>query len=42
MSEGQVVSAVLKYLRSQTQLVLGNAVTAKDIKDFLSAHGVVP
>lgn len=42
VSEGQVVGEVLKYLRSQTQLVLGHAVTSHDLKAFLSEKGMEP
>jgi hypothetical protein len=42
ISEGQVVADVLTYLRSQTQLVLGHAVTSKDLLIFLKKAGVVP
>jgi hypothetical protein len=35
LTEGQVVGAVLTYLRSQTQLVVGHAVMAQDVHDFL-------
>src|SRR5207253_2024525 len=31
LSEAQVVAGVLNYLRSQTQLVIGQAITADDI-----------
>jgi hypothetical protein len=34
-SEAQIVSGVLNYLRSQTQVVIGQAVTADDIHHFL-------
>lgn len=40
VSEGQVVAEVLTYLRSQTQLVLGHAVTSQDIMIFLKKEGV--
>jgi len=42
VSEGQVVAEVLTYLRSQTQLVLGHAVTAQDLMLFLNKEGVAP
>ncbi len=42
VSEGQVVAEVLTYLRSQTQLVLGHAVTAQDLMVFLNKEGVAP
>lgn len=42
ITEGQVVADVLYYLRSQVQLVVGHAVIAKDIREFLIAHGVDP
>jgi S1-C subfamily serine protease len=42
VSEGQVVAEVLKYLRSQTQLVLGHAVTSQDIRQFLIKEKVEP
>jgi S1-C subfamily serine protease len=34
-SEAQIVAGVLTYLRSQTQLVIGQAVTADDVHQFL-------
>jgi|LQYC01.1.fsa_nt_gi S1-C subfamily serine protease len=42
ISEGQVVAEVLTYLRSQTQLVLGHAVTSQDLKAFLKKEDVEP
>lgn len=42
VSEGQVVAEVLAYLRSQTQLVLGHAVTSHDLIIFLKKEGVEP
>lgn len=39
LSEGQVVGSVLTYLRSQTQLVLGQAVTSNDLLNFLKSAG---
>lgn len=42
VSEGQVVAEVLKYLRSQTQLVLGHAVTNQDIRSFLKDRKIDP
>lgn len=41
-SEGQLVGAVLQYLRSQVQLVIGYAVTTEDLNGFLKAHGITP
>lgn len=41
-SEGQLVGAVLQYLRSQVQLVIGYAVTTEDINAFLKAQGIIP
>jgi S1-C subfamily serine protease len=35
LSEAQVVAAVLDYLRSQTQLVIGYGVSLRDLKDFI-------
>jgi len=42
ISEGQVVAEVLTYLRSQTQLVLGHAVTSQDLVAFLKKEGITP
>ena len=40
VSEGQVIGMVLKELRSQVQLVIGQAVLLDDLRRFLKAHGV--
>ena len=40
VSEGHVIAEVLKYLRSQTQLVLGHAVTSTDLLQFLRSHSI--
>jgi S1-C subfamily serine protease len=40
--EGQVVAEVLQYLRGQTQLVIGHAVTVDDLKGFLKKQGIEP
>ena len=42
ISEGQLVAEVLNYLRSQTQLVLGHAVTSEDLRAFLKANKIEP
>jgi len=42
VSEGQVIAEVLKYLRSQTQLVLGHAVTSTDLIVFLTKNKINP
>jgi S1-C subfamily serine protease len=42
MSEAQVIEFVLEYLRSQTQLVIGYAVTIVDIRNFLGSQGMAP
>jgi len=42
MSEAQVIEFVLEYLRSQTQLVIGYAVTIVDLKNFLGSQGIAP
>jgi len=42
LSEGQVVAEVLHYLRSQTQLVVGYAVSVKELRQFLEANGIEP
>lgn len=39
-SEGQLVGEVLKFLRSQTQLVVGHAVILENVYKFLSDQGV--
>jgi len=41
-SEAQLLEAVLQYLRSQTQLVIGYAVMTQDLKKFLKAQGIKP
>jgi S1-C subfamily serine protease len=41
VSEGQVISEVLKYLRNQTQLVLGHAVTSNDLINFLKTNKII-
>lgn len=40
VSEGQLIAEILKYLRSQTQLVLGHAVTSIDLIQFLKKHNI--
>jgi len=42
LSEAQVVELVLQHLRSQTQLVIGYAVTIGDLKTFLKSKGIDP
>jgi S1-C subfamily serine protease len=42
LTEAQLVARILHYLRSQTQLVLGTAVTSTDVADFLRQNGVDP
>jgi S1-C subfamily serine protease len=42
VSTGNVVEEVLQYLRSQTQLVIGYAVFASDLRNFLKAHAAEP
>jgi hypothetical protein len=42
LSEGQIVAEVLNYLRSQTQLVVGYAVSVKELRQFLEGNGVEP
>jgi len=42
ISEGRVIGDVLRYLRSQTQLVLGHAVTSYDLRQFLINNGIEP
>lgn len=41
VSEGQVVGEVLNYLRSQTQLVLGHAVTSTDLIEYLKKNKII-
>lgn len=41
-SEGQLVGAVLEFLRSQTQLVVGHAVMLNNLRDFLTCQGITP
>jgi S1-C subfamily serine protease len=40
ISEGQLIAEILKYLRSQTQLVLGHAVTSVDVIQYLHKVGI--
>ncbi len=42
ISSENILEDILQYLRGQTQLVIGYAVQTKDIKKFLSAHGITP
>jgi S1-C subfamily serine protease len=42
LSEAQVIEFVLEYLRSQTQLVIGYAVTIVDLRNFLGSQGITP
>ena len=42
VSEGQLISDVLQYLRSQTQLVIGHAVTLDDLCAFFQNNGIKP
>jgi hypothetical protein len=42
ISEAQVTEEILQYLRSQTQLVIGHAVLAKDLRAFLKSNNVEP
>lgn len=42
VSEGQIIGEVLKYLRSQNQLVLGHVVTSNDLIQFLKSNGIEP
>jgi S1-C subfamily serine protease len=42
ISEAQVTEEILQYLRSQTQLVIGHAVLAKDLRAFLNANNIDP
>lgn len=41
-TEGQVVAKVLDHLRTQVQLVVGMAVTLKDLRAFLESKGIEP
>ena len=41
-SQGQLISMVLDYLKSQVQLVIGHAVRLGDLKKFLKANGLEP
>ncbi len=40
VTEGQVVAEVLNYLRSQTQLVLGHAVTSTDLLELMKQYNI--
>ncbi len=42
VSEGQIIADILFHLRSQTQLVLGHAVTSNDLIVFLRNNGIKP
>ncbi|MCH8010615.1 MAG: trypsin-like peptidase domain-containing protein [Candidatus Marinimicrobia bacterium] len=42
ISEGKIIAEVLLYLRSQTQLVLGHAVTSIDLISFLNDNKIDP
>jgi S1-C subfamily serine protease len=42
VSEAQVIEEILQYLRKQTQLVIGHAVTTKDLVGFLKSKGIDP
>jgi S1-C subfamily serine protease len=42
VSQAQLAGYVLEYLRTQVQLVIGYAVTTKDLNDFLKAQGIAP
>ena len=42
ITQGQMIGVVLKYLRSQTQLVIGYAATLDDLRDFLAENGIEP
>lgn len=41
-SEAQIVGEILHYLRSQTQLVIGHAVSVKELRQFLEKQGIEP
>jgi hypothetical protein len=41
-NQAQLTGYVLEYLRTQVQLVIGYAVTTKDLRDFLNAQGIAP
>jgi 2-succinyl-5-enolpyruvyl-6-hydroxy-3-cyclohexene-1-carboxylate synthase len=41
-SEGQLLGEVLNYLRTQTQLVIGQALEIGDLREFLKKNGVEP
>ena len=42
MSETQIVGVVLNELRNQVQLVIGEAVTENDLRNFLLAQHLEP
>ena len=42
LSQSQVLEQIIQYLRSQTQLVIGYAVTLEDLKKFLMSNGINP
>jgi S1-C subfamily serine protease len=42
LTEGKIIGDVLTYLRSQTQLVIGHAVSTAQLVDFLRVHKIEP
>ena len=42
LSQAQLLEEILQYMRSQTQLVVGRAILAKDIRSFLTKHKIEP
>jgi len=41
MSEGQLVSEVLTYFREMTQVMIGEAITVEELKDFMEDNNIV-
>jgi len=42
VSQAKIIEEVLRYLRSQTQLVIGHAVPIADLRAFLSSNRITP
>jgi len=42
VSQAQLAGYILESLRTQVQLVIGYAVTAKELNYFLKAQGITP
>ncbi len=40
ISQSQLLEMILQYMRSQTQLVVGRAVSPEQLIDFINKHGL--